>query len=140
MHCNTQLKSVYCVSRVTCHHEPGPPISCQGQRARSRLVSPTRPSHSQERVWYVTVQLIVLADSGCRVYTRSHSTQTTYTFLQKSWGLEQTVACKVPDPFLRKGVARDTRSRRLSTLASCPLENVTLPTTQPISGFKGQSK
>ena len=32
---------------------------------------------SQERVWYVTVQLIVLADSGCRVYMRSHSTQTT---------------------------------------------------------------
>ena len=44
------------------------------------VVSLTRPSHSQERVWYFTVQLIVLADSGCRVYTRSHSTQTTYTF------------------------------------------------------------
>ena len=43
------------------------------------LVSLTRPSHSQE-VWYVTVQLIVLADSGCRVYMRSHSTQTTYMF------------------------------------------------------------
>ena len=45
-----------------------------------RIVSLTRLSHSQERVWYVTVQLIVLADSGCRVYTRSHSTQTTYMF------------------------------------------------------------
>ena len=44
------------------------------------VVSLTRLSHSQERVWYVTVQLIVLADSGYRVYTRSRSTQTTYTF------------------------------------------------------------
>ena len=46
----------------------------------SDLVSLARLSHSQERVWYVTVQLIVLADSGCSVYTRSSSTQTTYTF------------------------------------------------------------
>ena len=51
----------------------------QGQ-CNAVLVSLARLSHSQERVWYVTVQLIVLADSGCRVYTRSRSTQTTYTF------------------------------------------------------------
>ena len=49
---------------------------------------------------YVTVQLIVLADSGCRVHTRSHSTQTTYIRLgggtpRKSWGLEQTVALRI---------------------------------------------
>ena len=37
--------------------------------ARFWLVSLARPSHSQERVWYFTVQLIVLADSGCSVYT-----------------------------------------------------------------------
>ena len=36
---------------------------------------------------YVTVQLIVLADSGCSVYTRSHSTQTTLYV----WGGEKVV-------------------------------------------------
>ena len=51
---------------------------------------------SQERVWYVTMQLIVLADSGCRVYTQSHSIQTTLLYVwgelstpQMLWGLEQ---------------------------------------------------
>ena len=67
------------------------------------VVSLTRPSHSQERVWYFTVQLIVLADSGCRVYTRSHRTQTTYTFggrgvPHESCGVwNKPLHCKVPD-------------------------------------------
>ena len=50
----------------------------------SHLVSLTRLSHSQERVWYFTVQLIVLADSGCSVYMRSHSTQTTSMFAESA--------------------------------------------------------
>ena len=66
--------------------------------------------YSQERVWYFTVQLIVLADSDCRVYAWSHSTQTTNVFAvsapHESRGVRN---CKVPDPFLRKGVARETR-------------------------------
>ena len=65
------------------------------------LVSLTRPSHSQERVWYFTVQLIVLADSGCRVYMRSHSTQPQVCLLSqhptKIAGSEQMLHCKVPD-------------------------------------------
>ena len=36
-------------------------------------------THSGEGLVHY-VQLIVLADSGCRVYTQSHGTQTTYTF------------------------------------------------------------
>ena len=57
------------------------------------LVSLTRLSHSQERVWYVTVQLIVLA-AEC---TRGRAVRKPHTRLggstpRKSWGLEQTVA------------------------------------------------
>ena len=60
------------------------------------LVSLTRPSHSQERVWYVTVQL----DSGCRVYTWSHSVQTTYRFGGKhpTKVVGSGTNRKVPDP------------------------------------------
>ena len=72
------------------------------------IVSLTRLSHSQERVWYITVQLIVLADSGCRVYTRSRSTQTAYTFGGKTvWN--KPLHCKVPDSLSGEGVARETR-------------------------------
>ena len=52
---------------------------------------------------YVTVQLIVLADSGCRVYMRSRSMQTTYTFGGKhptkvvGSGTNRCIV-KVPDP------------------------------------------
>ena len=76
------------------------------------VVSLTRPSHSQERVWYFTVQLIVLAYSGCRVYTQLHSTQTTYIWGEaphESRGVwNKPLQCKVPDSFLRKGVASKT--------------------------------
>ena len=84
-------------------------------RGHARLVvSLTRPSHSQKRVWYVTVQLIVLADSGCRVYTRSYSTQTAnHIYIRlggstpRKWN--KLLHCKVPDTFLRKGVAHETK-------------------------------
>ena len=84
-------------------------------RGHARLVvSLTRPAHSQKRVWYVTVQLIVLADSGCRVYTRSHSTQTAnHIYIRlggstpRKWN--KLLHCKVPDTFPRKGVARETK-------------------------------
>ena len=69
---------------------------------------------SQERVWYFTVQLIVLADSasGCRVYTRARSMQTTYTYVHV-WGEaphesrgNKPLHCKVPDPLLSMRPAR----------------------------------
>ena len=68
---------------------------------------------SQERVWYVTVQLIVLADSGCSVYTRSHSTQTTYTFGRKhpTKVVGSGTNRKVPDPLSGEGVVCKTRAR-----------------------------
>ena len=58
------------------------------------------------------LQSTILADSGCRVYTRSHSTQTTYTFGGKHPTKvvgSGTNRCIVKyHPLLREGVARET--------------------------------
>ena len=75
----------------------------------------TRPSHSQERVWYITVQLIVLADS-----VRAVAQYANHIYVGGGGGgggggkhprkvMGSGTNCKVPDPFLRKGVARKTR-------------------------------
>ena len=77
------------------------------------LVSLTRPSHSQEGlVRYSATD----CSSGCRVYTRLHSTQTTYTFGGKHPTKvvgSGTNRCIVKYQtlffyFLRKGMARET--------------------------------
>ena len=63
--------------------------------------------------WYVTVQLIVLADSGYRVYARPIAQYANHIHV---WGEapheSREVWNKVPDPFLRKGVARETTLHR----------------------------
>ena len=78
------------------------------------LVSLTRPSHSQERVWYFTVQPIVLADSGCSVYTRLHSTQTTNTFAEsaphESRGVRTNHCIASTRPFLSGAFCMDERA------------------------------
>ena len=113
-------------------------------RGHARLVvSLTRPAHSQKRVWYVTVQLIVLADSGCRVYTRSHSTQTAnHIYIRlggstpRKWN--KLLHCKVPDTFLRKGVARETKGGGGGGGVT-PIDPVLPPATGAVADLGGQN-